>query len=391
MYPFSWSTETNATVRVLSSGCAIRNFTCSAQFNGVSKLPPKRQNFKVDHAANQALIEESARQKREIMKRLKELEEENRKRQEQEGEEEDDMSSSDRPLKVGLLTAFAVVYMAFASGPVMAAWDAARTGEAPSQEKHKTLFQLRAFMDRNFTYSPAKIFPPPPEGGWFHQPHTLVTYMFAHGGPIHLFFCYTALGVFTPVLCRVYGARTVLGLFVGSGVLAATIHTGYEKLTNPTADMTPDKMIKDVLRAGGLTDDEYDELERGNWNLKETNISLDRINELVKAGKKVIGRSDFISYHGGCLGSSSAIIALGTICCFLAPQLRAGLLFLPVDFKLRTLLAANAAFDAWGYFVKDWGIGIGHGGHLAGNAAGLLLWFLLLRRGRLGYGHLIKR
>ena len=67
------------------------------------------------------------------------------------------------------------------------------------------------------------------------HPWQLVTYMFMHGGFFHLFFNMYTLYIFGSVLERVWGTKKFLVYYFATGVGAALIHLGVQRLTGDYA------------------------------------------------------------------------------------------------------------------------------------------------------------
>ncbi|RPB03275.1 hypothetical protein L873DRAFT_1670665 [Choiromyces venosus 120613-1] len=206
----------------------------------------------------------------------------------------------------------------------------------------------------NTTLTPIRFFPqcadPAP---W----HTMITYAFNHGGIMHYFFCYMGIKAFVPSLSFAYGDRRAAATFLLGSAMAGAGITAYERWLNPWASVSGQE-LNAALRhhrfpaAAALLD------EDGRRRLEK------RLKDAVSAN----------------LGSSGGIIALGTVAAIVCPGMELNLMFIPYGFKIRTLMAALAAFDFGGAFLWDYGLGIGHTGHLAGYVSGILLYTLWLRR-----------
>ena len=70
---------------------------------------------------------------------------------------------------------------------------------------------------------------------FIYKPWQLVTYMFMHGGFIHLFFNMYTLFFFGSVLEHVWGTKNFLFYYLVTGVGAALIHIGIQWLTGSFA------------------------------------------------------------------------------------------------------------------------------------------------------------
>lgn len=214
------------------------------------------------------------------------------------------------------------------------------------------------WMYQHFTYSVAKVFPPADDSILPQSLLNLVTYNFSHSSPMHLIFCYISLGVFLPDMAKAFGPGRTTALFLAGGTMAGLIHCYFEKFTNPLSKYDP--------RPGAN--------------------NPPQLIESINAMEPAVAQKYAKEFYGNGLGSSSAIIALGTLYCIISPALEVSIMFLPIGIPIRLMIAGLASFDAYGYFIKDPGLGIGHGGHLAGNVAGLILYATLFRGGKMYEG-----
>lgn len=152
--------------------------------------------------------------------------------------------------------------------------------------------------------------------------HTLVTHAFNHGSIVHFFCCYMGLKAFVPPLAEAYGSGRTAALFLIGAAAAGGGVVAYERM-----------------------------LPKPDQNAYVANV-----------------------------GSSGAILAMGTIAAIVRPSMRLGIMFIPYDFSIRRLLCSLAAFDVVGAFVVDYGLGISHLGHLGSffSLLALLLYHLPL-------------
>ncbi|KAF8416180.1 hypothetical protein EV426DRAFT_435464 [Tirmania nivea] len=204
--------------------------------------------------------------------------------------------------------------------------------------------KLFLLIRNNFEFSPVKLFPVDgsTEMGYGFRPWTAVTASLLHGHIFHLFACYFSLKVFTSPFILLYGTQKFLGLFFAGAGLAATLYAGVERMVNPAVSMTPEQLQR-VRNA--------DPMER----------------------------KEVLRYFGPSVGSSGALVALGTIAMFVAPWVRASLLISP-PMNIRTIMSILFAFDVGGQFFFDYGLNINHGVHLGGYAAGLILYRTVVRK-----------
>ncbi|CAZ82787.1 unnamed protein product [Tuber melanosporum] len=213
----------------------------------------------------------------------------------------------------------------------------------------------------NTTLTPIRFFPqsadPKP---W----HTMITYAFNHGGMLHFFFCYMGFKAFAPSLSFMYGDRRTAAAFLLSSAMAGAAITAWERFLNPWSKVSG----QDLSAA-----------------LHHRRFPATAVTVIDEDGRNHLERrlKDALSTN---LGSSGGIVALGTIAAIVCPGMELNLMFIPYDFRIRTLMAALAVFDFGGAFVWDYGLGISHMGHLAGYVSGILLYTLWLRRVPFAFG-----
>lgn len=191
----------------------------------------------------------------------------------------------------------------------------------------------------NTTLTPIRFFPqsadPKP---W----HTIITHAFNHAGVMHFFFCFMGLKAFVPSLSFAYGDRRTAATFLlGSAMTGAAI-TAWERWTNPWSKVSGQDL---------------------NAALHRHRFPASAMTTTDEDGRKRLERKlrDAISAN---LGSSAGIFTLGTITAIICPGMELNLMFIPYGFRIRTLMAALMAFDFGGAFIWDYGLGIGHKGHL---------------------------
>lgn len=173
---------------------------------------------------------------------------------------------------------------------------------------------------------------------------TPLTSEFGHVGFLHLFMCFTALKVFAPTLAQLYGNRVTATIFVAGGIMAQGFVALYEKTVNPFASMSEEKILSKAK--SGLTKDDESRLRRA-----------------VVFAK----------------GSSTSLMAMGTVCAIVYPSLEVSLMFIPVGIPIRMAMGCFALFDLGGMYY-DYGIPIGHSGHIGGVVAGTILYALWIRK-----------
>lgn len=193
----------------------------------------------------------------------------------------------------------------------------------------------------------------------------LVTYMFLHGSPGHIFFNMFALVSFGGILEREWGAPRFLLFYFVCGVGAALIQTGvnwqeyrslHEQLV--AAGLTP-SVISTSLRTG---------MEPGSLEpaVTATLVDLYRV------------------YGGPMLGASGAIYGLLVAFGFLHPNAKLALMFVPVPIAAKYFTPGLLLLDLFSGVTgfSLFGGSIAHFAHLGGAAIGFLLMLLWRKRSR---------
>ena len=80
------------------------------------------------------------------------------------------------------------------------------------------IFALQIILGDNFTNSLALV-----SADIFSRPWILLTYMFVHNGPYHLFFNMYGLAIFGPLLEERIGSKRFLLIYLASGIFAAAV------------------------------------------------------------------------------------------------------------------------------------------------------------------------
>jgi membrane associated rhomboid family serine protease len=65
-----------------------------------------------------------------------------------------------------------------------------------------------------------------PLGSPYFRPYQFFTYMFAHGGFMHIFFNMLALASFAPILESYWGDKKLLAFYIATGIGAGVIYAG---------------------------------------------------------------------------------------------------------------------------------------------------------------------
>ena len=169
----------------------------------------------------------------------------------------------------------------------------------------------------------------------------LGSYMFAHGGILHIFFNMWGLYIFGKPVEQRLGPRRFLNLYMVSGLLGGLAWLGANWTTPIVAELVG-RGRPIVIDAGQLD------------QLLET-YTLRRI-------------------YGGVVGASGAVFGVMVAAAMAFPTARVALIFPPIIVKLRTMVIAYTIIEIWQSF--DQNSSIAHLAHLGGGLGG----FLYMRR-----------
>ncbi|KAI9749373.1 MAG: hypothetical protein M4579_006895 [Chaenotheca gracillima] len=198
-------------------------------------------------------------------------------------------------------------------------------------------------------------------GSFWLNMSSMIGYQFMHSSIIHLAMNTYAFFFLSRLAIGLVKPGTTVLLFLSGGFLAANINCGYERVFNRFVGKSRNECSDELLRA------KRDSQNASSWWAK-------------KGGQRV--QREFRDYFVPGVGASSSVICLLTIFSFIVPKTGINAFFIPTTLRRTTL--AFFAFDFLLGTTRMSTLPLGHLGHVGGYAAGALMWFLLLRRGRLG-------
>ncbi|RPA87560.1 hypothetical protein BJ508DRAFT_410324 [Ascobolus immersus RN42] len=177
------------------------------------------------------------------------------------------------------------------------------------------------------------------------QPIAMFNSNFANLSLLQYVSAVAAVSLLTPPLCRLYGPLKVFAMFAVGGTAGSMVHWFKNKF--------------DVV---------YDK-----FHILDSMLEKDELSPTAYKWAVVLLPPSPDLWEGVYSGSSTAIISLATIACFVVPQLRIALPFFPAQsLALRPLLGAGFLHDTYRW----------EGKRLGGYVSGFLIWVILLRKGR---------
>lgn len=189
------------------------------------------------------------------------------------------------------------------------------------------------------------------------SPFQLFTYMFLHGGIMHLFFNMFALLMFGRTIEMTMGSARFLFYYISCGICAALVQMGvFAIYISNLESLLPPDVCTEVINQG------WDLLQRG-YNYSDPDCAA--LNAFVNTPM---------------VGASGAIYGVLLAFGFLFPNMPVYIFFIPVPIKSKWLII--------GYFVLEllYGIsgsadGVAHFAHLGGMIFGFLLLLYWKKKG----------
>ena len=199
-----------------------------------------------------------------------------------------------------------------------------------------------------------------PENSDF-MPWQPITYMFMHGGFMHILFNMFALYSFGSALEQFWGGKKFLFFYISCGLGSALVHTGVNYFHFQEG--------LDALISNGFSKSEILTL------LNEGKIDT-RWQELLT----VTQFQNFTSaYLGTAVGASGAIYGIIVAFAFMFPNAELGLMFIPIPIKAKYFVPGLVLIDLYlGISGKSifGGGGIAHFAHVGGALFGfLIMWY----------------
>ena len=169
---------------------------------------------------------------------------------------------------------------------------------------------------------------------FFHQPWSIITYMFMHGGFSHIFFNMFAVFMFGPILEQTWGPKRFLFYYILCGIGAGLIQEGVQ-------------YIQYVIELS-----------------QHTQVNL--------IGYGVIPMEQYLNMLTT-VGASGAVYAILLAFGMLFPNNRLFIFPLPFPIKAKFFVIGYAAIELWAGLANSTGDNVAHFAHLGGMLFGLIL------------------
>jgi membrane associated rhomboid family serine protease len=182
------------------------------------------------------------------------------------------------------------------------------------------------------------------------KPHQLVTYMFLHGGLMHLFFNMFALYMFGRVLEQVWGAKRFLIFYMVTGIGAGLIQLVVTELRIQSilSDVDPE-MYRMVLDEG--------------WQIKQRGQNY--VDENLRELNNLINTST--------VGASGAVFGILLAFGMMFPNVKLMLLFPPIPMKAKYFVAIYGALELYLGIADNPQDNVAHFAHLGGMLFGYFM------------------
>lgn len=189
----------------------------------------------------------------------------------------------------------------------------------------------------------------------FFKAFQLFTYMFLHGGFMHLFFNMFALFMFGRTIEMTMGSQRFLFYYISCGICAALVQMGiFAIYIHNTASLLPPDIYEQFCRDGILTVQNAYNFPSSYWP------ELGKLNAFVNTPM---------------VGASGAIYGVLLAFGFLFPNMPVYMFFIPVPIKAKWLIIGYFVLELL-YGVSGSADGVAHFAHLGGMISGfVLLWY----------------
>jgi membrane associated rhomboid family serine protease len=186
-------------------------------------------------------------------------------------------------------------------------------------------------------------------GSKLFRPYQIVTYMFMHGGLMHIFFNMFALWMFGSVLERVWGSKRffIYYMVCGIGAILVQMLVIYFQIKNIEAKLASDQ-VTFVLNQG------YSVLAEGK------NFSNPLMGDLN------------LLYNVPILGASGAVFGLLLAFGMLFPNTDLYIFFIPIPIKAKWFVIIYGTIELYSGFANYQGDNVAHFAHLGGMLFGFL-------------------
>jgi membrane associated rhomboid family serine protease len=216
--------------------------------------------------------------------------------------------------------------------------------------------------------------------GDYFQPYQYFTYMFLHGGTLHLLSNMFALFMFGPLLEQFWGPKRFLIFYIITGVGAGVLYSGiefYETKTFSNAveqyyeQPSPGKFKQILEKKAGIPVKQNAELNSFIYEFNENPTDPSMIEE----SKAFLHSVQVQQSNSRMVGASGAIFGILLAFGMLFPNTVLMLLFPPIPIKAKYFVAIYGLFEFFSGIQRSPGDNVAHFAHLSG----MLVAFILIK------------
>ena len=190
------------------------------------------------------------------------------------------------------------------------------------------------------------------------QPYQLLTHMFLHGSPTHLFFNMFGLWMFGNTLEKFWGIKKFITFYILCGLGAAAFYmiVNYFQFQTATAP----------LLEAGVTAETFKDLFQNSRYYQQFPSSLEALK----------------TFQSPVVGASGALYGVLVAFAFMFPNNKIMLIFLPVPIAAKFFVPALLALDIFSEFTgfSIFGQNIAHAAHIGGAVSAVILMFVWIKR-----------
>ena len=190
------------------------------------------------------------------------------------------------------------------------------------------------------------------------QPHQLLTHMFLHGGPTHLFFNMFGLWMFGNTLEKFWGMKKFVTFYLLCGLGAAAFYM--------TLNYFQFQSATEPLVHAGVAPEKFKAIFEINQYYEGFTTSLEALKIFQSPVK----------------GASGALYGVLVAFAFMFPNNKIRLIFLPVPIAAKFFVPALLALDIFSEFTgfSIFGHNIAHAAHVGGAVTAAILMLVWIKR-----------
>ena len=215
------------------------------------------------------------------------------------------------------------------------------------------------------------------------SPYQFLTYMFVHGGFMHIFFNLLILAFVGPILESTWGPKRFLIFYLVTGIGAGILYNGVGlwKSANLKSDVNTYLEAPNPDNFALFLDDNGDIFKSSIYDFSNDFSKhpddQSYINQSIQYAKAAY---DYLPV-GIMAGASGAVYGLLLAMGILFPEMTVRLLFPPIPIKVKYLVFILGAIEIYSQFMKKSPDGIAHLAHLGGILFAFIMIMIWQKKG----------